>query len=637
MNKVSRVRLLAQFLTLLLIFVTCTPTGSFAAQPTVNLGTTSDYAVLAGSGISNTGITVISGDAGGNVGSSPTGTFTGQASVTMTGAVHLADAASLLAKTDLVTAYDDAAGRLPVTRIPTELGGTTLKPGVYDSADGTFQITGTLTLDAEGDPNGVFVFKTATTLITAANSNVSLINSARYCRTFWQVGSSATLGNNSHFVGHIFALASITANTNATIQGQLLARNGAVTLDNNTITNGLCPPVLPTTATLHVIKHVINDNGRTLNATNFNVHVMMGGADVAGSPNLGKESPGTTYTLAPGTYTVSENPVSGYIAIITGDSDAGGNITLVAGTDKTVTITNNDIPIPPPSMPTGSYTPSKPVIPVIAPHINVTKVPSPLAVTTGRGEVTYTYEITNPGTVILSNISISDDKVTPLMYISGDVNNDNRLQLNEKWIYKATTILTATTTNAVTVKGMGNGLTAVDVATATVVVSNTEQVVVVPPLINVVVVPNPLMLPNGEGVVTYTYKVTNPGQIPLSYVSLIDDQAQSIQYVSGDLNEDQLLQPSERWIYSDKETINQTQIRISTAKGLANGLMATDSAISTVVVSTEVVSAETAKPQVTHTVNGGSLPVTATPWYNLLLSGIALMILGMVGWKNSKF
>lgn len=135
------------------------PTMVMAAQPTVNLGTTSTYAVLAGSTITNTGTTTINGSAGGNitgnvggnVGIYPGTVFTGRASTTISGAVHLADSAAIKAKEDLVSAYDDAAGRKPVTRIPSELGETTLKPGIYDSADGTFQITGKLTLDAEND------------------------------------------------------------------------------------------------------------------------------------------------------------------------------------------------------------------------------------------------------------------------------------------------------------------------------------------------------------------------------------------------------------------------------------------------------------------------------------------------------
>jgi len=240
-------------LTLILIVMMSAPTTSMAAQPTVNLGTTSKYAVLAGSAITNTGTTTINGSVGGDIGLYPGTAFDGKASVVVSGTVNVANDIARVAKDDLVVAYDDAAGRLPVKTIPTELGGTTLYPGVYESASGTFEITGTLTLDAKGDPEGVFVFKTASTLVTAENSNVNLINSARFCRTFWKVGTSATLGTNSHFVGHIFALTSITATTGATIQGQLLARNGAVTLDNNTITNGICETitggVLPQTST----------------------------------------------------------------------------------------------------------------------------------------------------------------------------------------------------------------------------------------------------------------------------------------------------------------------------------------------------------------------------------------------------
>lgn len=248
MRILNKMKVIPLLLSLVMVVTMTGHIRVMAAQPTVNLGTTSTFAVLAGSTITNTGTTIINGSAGGNidgkvggdVGLFPGTIFSGQTSTTISGAVHLADTAASKAKDDLVVAYDDAAGRTPVTRIPTELGGTILKPGVYDSADGTFQITGTLTLDAQGDPNAVFIFKAASTLITASDSKVNPINSARFCRIFWHVVSSATLGTNSHFVGHILALTSITANTGATIQGQLLARNGAVTLDNNTITNGFC-------------------------------------------------------------------------------------------------------------------------------------------------------------------------------------------------------------------------------------------------------------------------------------------------------------------------------------------------------------------------------------------------------------
>ncbi len=370
MKTLSRKKFISLQLTLSLLGMMAVPTMTMAAQPSVNLGTTSSFAVLAGSTITNTGNSTINGDVGGDVGLYPGTVFTGQANVSVSGTVHLADTVAKLAKDDLVIAYDDANGRLPVSRIPTELGGTTLTPGTYDSADGTFQITGTLTLDAQGDPDGVFVFKTASTLITAANSRVNLINSARFCRTFWPVGSSATLGTNSHFVGHIFAMTSITANTGATVQGQLLARNGAVTLDNNTITNGICETTTvpaPATATLNVIKHVINDNGRTAVAANFNIHVKTSGNDVVESPAPGVESPGTTYTLAAGNYVVSEDTVTGYTVSYSGDSDSNGKITLAPGDHKTVTITNDDIAavVAPPVVAPPVVTPPVVVTPIV--------------------------------------------------------------------------------------------------------------------------------------------------------------------------------------------------------------------------------------------------------------------------------
>jgi len=257
MNRRDHVRTVSLALGLLLVAVMVLPATAMAAQAPVDLGTTEGFAVLAGTTVTNTGPTTINGNAGGDVGIAPGSAFV-STGVTMSGVSHLADAVALQAQNDLVTAYNDAANRTPFTTIPVELGGTTLKPGVYVTDTGALGLTGTLTLDAEGDPNAVFIFKSASTLITASGSSINLINGARYCRVFWQVTSSATLGSNSHFVGHVFALTDIHAQTGATIQGQLLARNGEVTLDSNTITNGLCATVstgtidggqLPKTAT----------------------------------------------------------------------------------------------------------------------------------------------------------------------------------------------------------------------------------------------------------------------------------------------------------------------------------------------------------------------------------------------------
>ena len=209
------------------------------AQPPVNLGTATSFAVLAGAGITNTGPTTIIGD----VGTFPITTESGFGTVTIIGTNHAGDAVTQGAKTDLVTAYNDAAGRVPFTVVFGDLGGQTLAPGVYQSAS-SLGITGILTLDGQGDPNAVFIFQMGSTLTTASeNSSVNLINGAQSCNIFWQVGSSATLGTNTTFQGTILALTSITATTGAVVNGRLLARDGAVTLDTNTITTTICAPV----------------------------------------------------------------------------------------------------------------------------------------------------------------------------------------------------------------------------------------------------------------------------------------------------------------------------------------------------------------------------------------------------------
>ncbi len=241
-NRIASIAL-ASVLAIMLVI----PNVGNAAQASVDLGSASNFAVLAGSTITNTGDTSISGSAGGDVGIFPGTAFTGEESATISGSVYLADNTASTAQDDLLSAYNDAYGRTPVTTIATELGGTTLTPGVYDSAAGTFQVTGTLTLDGEGDPNAVFIFKTDSTLVTASNSVISNINSATSCQTYWVVGSSATLGTDSEFVGTIMASESITATTGASVKGRLLALNGAVTLDTNTITNNICNTTSDTT------------------------------------------------------------------------------------------------------------------------------------------------------------------------------------------------------------------------------------------------------------------------------------------------------------------------------------------------------------------------------------------------------
>ncbi|MCU1413893.1 MAG: Sortase [Microbacteriaceae bacterium] len=201
----------------------------------INLATATSYGVVAATAISNTGPTTIAGDIGLSPGASSS--YTGQASVTQPGGtvVHTADAQSLQAQADLGNAYTVAASLTPTLSGQNELGGLSLTPGVYTSGN-SLQVTGQLVLDGAGDPNAVWVFQAGSTLTTATNSSVLLTNGASACNVFWQVGSSATIGVGSQFVGSVMALTSVSALTNATVAGRLLAENGAVTLDTNTIT-----------------------------------------------------------------------------------------------------------------------------------------------------------------------------------------------------------------------------------------------------------------------------------------------------------------------------------------------------------------------------------------------------------------
>lgn len=343
MRTPQRIRFISLVMTPLLVVALMLPTSAMAAEPTVNLGTAETFAILAYSGITNTGTSVITGD----VGSAPTPSMTGFGSVTLDGAVHANDAVAILAKTDLVTAYDDAVGRAVTSALASpELGGLTLGPGVYTSG-GALSLTGTLTLDAQGDPDAVFILKSDSTLITAADSVVELINGARFCRVFFPVASSATLGPNSTFAGHIFAVANIQAETGAEVEGQLMSMNGAVTLDGVVVTNALCPT---------------------------------------------------------------------------------------------------------------------------ARWINIEKTASPTALTTGPGTVTYTYTVTNPGTESLMNVTVTDNKLSTVTYVSGDDGNE-LLDPGETWLYTATTTLSVTTTNIATVTGYYNGLPTTDTATARVAVT----------------------------------------------------------------------------------------------------------------------------------------------------------------------
>ncbi|MGA9372975.1 MAG: ice-binding family protein [Solirubrobacterales bacterium] len=274
---------------LLTLFSTLALAGTAGAATSPPLGAAENFAVLAGTTVTNTGPTVVNGDLGISPGAACTGfpaPCTGGGPGVVNGTIHSADTTAAQAQLDLTAAYNNAAGQAVTTTTGTQLGGMTLGPGVYAATPGPgfYDITGTLTLDGQGDPNAVFIFQAASTLVTAAGpgaSQVSLVNGAQACNVFWQVGSSATIGTFSNFAGNVLALTSIAAQTSAVVNGRLLARNGAVTLDTNTITAARCgtAATTPPTAAPGVPPTVkITKVPRRCTRTNFKMKVKVSDA-----------------------------------------------------------------------------------------------------------------------------------------------------------------------------------------------------------------------------------------------------------------------------------------------------------------------------------------------------------------------
>jgi len=598
------------------------PIVAFAAGPApVNLLSAGNFAILSNTGITDTGshLSAITG----NIGSSPitaaamndvfcseiTGTIYGvDAAYTGSGvttcfagdpgvpAVTPPDANKTLvdnAAGDMLTAYNDAAGRTLPTA--TELGsgnigGMTLAPGLYKwSTDVSIPTNVTLS----GGANDVWIFQIAGNLNVASagtlagGTHVVLAGGALASNVFWQVGGTtgATLGTYSTFNGSILSAKQVIIQTGAVLNGRALAQT-QVTLDANTV-SAAAPS---TVATLNVITLVVNANGGTAVPSSFSINVKNAGVDVAGSPASGASVPGTTYTLSPGAYAVSEPSNTLYTQSFTGACDSNGNVTLSAGDDDTCTIVNTDIPAPvAPSVGSGGGG-------AIVPLIGILDVPTPLALATGPGPVTYNYTVWNVGGAApLTGVTVTDDKCSPVKYLSGDTNGNGQLELNESWKYSCTTTIPNTTMDTAVATGHTGNQTAVATAIATVVVGKTSTTVpglpnagIAPaPLIDIVKIPSRLTpFPFGGGAVTYSYIVTNPGAVSMSNINVLDDTCGPVSGPStGDINNNNLLDPGESWLYSCEANISVSTRNIATVTGHANGFTALGYAFATVLVS----------------------------------------------------
>lgn len=437
----------------------------------------------------------------------------------------------------------------------------TITPGVY-TVDATQTLTGDITLSGAG----VYIFRSDSAYHVANSARVLLTNGATACNVFWRVPSTMTIGTNAQMVGTIIAgTEAITLNTGTTLQGRALSLVAAVTLLSNQITEPTCAAAAgggSNNGTITVVKTVINDSGGTKVVSDFPLFV---NALNVGHQSVVSGETNTFLTSGLYPYTVTETANSNYTQTFSGDCDSTGFLNLRPGDRKVCIITNNDKGAP---------------LPVVPPLIDVVKTASPLALPNGPGPVTYAYTLRNIGTVPVTDVTMVGDTCNPVTLTSGDTNNDGKLDVNETWVYHCSTNLTSTHTNTVTATGWANGISAVDLASATVIVGAS----VIPPLIHVTKVPSPLSLSAGGGAVTYREVVTNPGTVALSNVRLTDDKCRPLTYVSGDTNGNAKMESSETWVYTCRTNLTTTTTNTAVAQGDANGLTARDFAIATVVV-----------------------------------------------------
>jgi hypothetical protein len=352
------------------------PIGIAQAAP-VNLETARPFVVLSGAGVENTGPSVLNGDLGVSPNNSLIG-FGGPGGGTVNGVVHNNDAVAAGAQADLTNAYNVAAGQAisPGNELTGQnLGGLTLAPGAYGFSSSA-QLTGQLTLDAQGDPNAQFVFVIGSSLTTESGSSVILTNGASPCNVYWKVGESATFGTTTAFQGNVLALTSISALNGVTVLGSLLARNGEVTLINDVLTGPQC------------------NTGSTSGGGGGG-----GGGGTADTPVATTPvgtTPVETTAVTPvkkkkGTGTTAKAPTGGGTAtLVHGPKSTSGVTVGVRGTRiKQVTITVNGVAVGGPGHPRSVRVPATPGVHHVVAHVTFEGSTKPRT-------VSYTFRVPTP-------------------------------------------------------------------------------------------------------------------------------------------------------------------------------------------------------------------------------------------------
>lgn len=457
----------------LLFVLMLAPTAHAATTP--SLGAAATYGVLSDTYSNPVGPTTINGDVGYTTAGGvtplplprPSGTYPNYGSGGNYSAAGTAQAAALVNLNGQPCTFTFVAPNVVLDTTLEHV--TTYAPGVYCST-GTMAVgtAGGITLSGAG----TYIFRSGGALNMVAGATVNLSAGASACDVFWTPNGATTFNANSIFIGTVIPIAQdITVLSTTNMTGRLLSF------------------------------------GHTITTPDSNVIITV--------------------------------PVCAVV--------------------------------PPPASSGGPMTP---------PLINVRKVPTPLALPNGPGPVTYNYTVTNPGRIPIHTVTLTDDQCSNMAYLSGDTNLDSLLDVTETWLYRCSTTLTQTTVNYATARGIGNDMAAVDTAIAEVIVG----VAVVPPLIHIVKTPEPLTLPFNGGNVVYTYKVTNPGTVALTEVTVTDNKCTGVTYVSGDMNADSMLQSTETWTYTCSTNVPTSMTNTAVATGHANDLTAIDTAIASVVV-----------------------------------------------------
>jgi len=606
-NKVSIV-----ISTIAFVFSFTLPVAVFAATTatTPTLGAAATYGVLSDTYTNPSGPTTINGDVGFTTGPAvmplgghPSITYPNYGSgapYSSAGADQATALAALNGGTNAACDFTFAPGSIDLATDTTHGPLGIYVPGVYCTAGAASVLSvGTAGITLNGA--GTYIFRNDGALNTVTGSSVALTNGASACDVFWTPNGATTLNHDSTFTGTVIPV--LAASDDITVYDGVQWLGRALTFGHTVTTPGAdavitvptCTPP-PTTETINVVKVVV---GGTKVVSDFPLFVN-GSSVVSGVTNS---------FAAPATYTVTETSDPNYSTTFSGFCP-GGIVNLTIGNPTICTITNTYI-TPPQVIQGGGG--GQLVSPLVPPLIDVVKTASPLSLPNGPGPVTYTYTLRNIGTVPVTNVTMVGDTCSPIIRVSGDTNGDNKLDVSETWVYSCSTALSTTHTNTVTATGWANGISAVDVASATVVVGvpGLPNTGIVPPLIHITKIPSPLALGVGGGVVTYTEKITNPGAVALSNVKLTDDKCSPLNYISGDANNDSKLDINETWIYTCQINLSKTTTNTAVASGDANGLSAKDFAIATVVV---------AVPKLPNT----GLPPEgeSTPWTTILIAGI---------------